>query len=147
MTRLERSIEIKAPPEKVWELLAWDRLPEWYPSIKTAEYTSEKREGVGATAHVTGEDEEMKQKFEYDIEVTECVENERATWRTTSGDFTAFGSTTLKPTEAGTELTMMIDYHLPYSILGKIIDRLKVRKLMEKYFETGMENLKSIAEK
>ena len=27
--RLEKSIEIKAPPEKVWELLALDRFPEW----------------------------------------------------------------------------------------------------------------------
>jgi uncharacterized protein YndB with AHSA1/START domain len=27
--RVKRSIEIKVPPEKVWELLAFDRLLEW----------------------------------------------------------------------------------------------------------------------
>jgi hypothetical protein len=25
----EKSIIIKAPPEKIWELLAFDRFPEW----------------------------------------------------------------------------------------------------------------------
>ena len=29
MGRVEKSIEIKAPPEKVWEMLALDRFPEW----------------------------------------------------------------------------------------------------------------------
>lgn len=145
MTRIERSIEIRAPPEKIWELLAWDRTPEWYRYIKRAEYTSETRAGVGATAHVIGEAE--GQKFEYDIEVTKYVENERAAWRTTSGTWTAFGSGTLKPTEAGTKVTIVINYQLPYSVLGKIIDRLKGRKAMEKGLETALENLKSIVEK
>ncbi len=27
--RVEKSIVIKAPPEKVWEMLAFERLPEW----------------------------------------------------------------------------------------------------------------------
>jgi hypothetical protein len=27
--RLEKSILIKAPPKTVWEILAFDRLPEW----------------------------------------------------------------------------------------------------------------------
>lgn len=145
MTRIEKSIEIRAPPEKVWPLLFWDGLPEWYPYIKRAEYTSKKRAAVGATAHVIGEAE--GQKFEYDAEVTEYVENERATWRTTSGNWTAFGSTTLKPTKAGTKVTMVTNYELPYSILGKIIDGLKVRKSMEKGHERALENLKSIVEK
>ena len=46
MARIEKSIEIKAPAEKVWQLLFWDRLPEWMDTIKKAVYTSEKRAGV-----------------------------------------------------------------------------------------------------
>lgn len=87
------------------------------------------------------------QKFEYDAEVTEHVENERLAWRSTSRDWTAFGSITLKPMEAGTKVTMVINYELPYSVLGKIIDRLKGRKAMEKGLETALENLKNIVEK
>ncbi len=43
MARLEKSIEIKAPPEKVWKMLAFDRYMEWdegtQNSAKIVEYT------------------------------------------------------------------------------------------------------------
>jgi len=60
MGRIEKSIEIRAPPEKVWEMLALDRLPEWMGpkgELKSVEYTSEVRTPedkyrVGASAHV-----------------------------------------------------------------------------------------------
>jgi len=44
---MEKSIEIMAPPEKLWEMLALDRLTEWVPGyerdMKSVEYTSEIR--------------------------------------------------------------------------------------------------------
>jgi len=47
LVRLEKSIEIRASPEKVWEMLALDRLPEWdegyKENLKSVEYTSEVR--------------------------------------------------------------------------------------------------------
>ena len=55
--RIELSIEIKAPPEKIWEMLAFDRSTEWMGDMMTfAEYTSEVKTSedklkVGATAH------------------------------------------------------------------------------------------------
>ena len=49
LTRVEWSIEIKAPPEKVWPLHFWDRVPEWNDMVKEAKPTSEKRGEVGAT--------------------------------------------------------------------------------------------------
>jgi len=59
---MEGSIEIRAPPEKVWEMLALDRLPEWMDEmeIESGTYTSkvltpEDKYRVGATAHMTGE--------------------------------------------------------------------------------------------
>lgn len=42
LTKVERSIVIKAPPGKVWEMLAFDRMPEWNEgSVENVEYTSE----------------------------------------------------------------------------------------------------------
>jgi len=44
LDRVEKSIEIKAPPEKVWAILALDRLLEWqlgFDKAKSIEYTSE----------------------------------------------------------------------------------------------------------
>ena len=40
MARMEKSIMIKAPPEKVWELLAFDRQTEWLDMMESVEYTS-----------------------------------------------------------------------------------------------------------
>ena len=144
MARIEKSIEISATPQKVWEMLFWDRIPEWFDGIKEAKYTSEDKESVGATAHVVSETAGVRAEF--DVEITEYVMNERATWRTTAGNFTAVGLTTLDPTEAGTRLTFVIDYDLPYSILGKVIDKLLVGREFEKGIGTGLEKLKNILE-
>ena len=45
MTHIEKLIDIKAPPEKVWEMLALDRLPEWMDvlEMKSGKYVSEIR--------------------------------------------------------------------------------------------------------
>ena len=146
MARIEKSIEIKVPAEKVWQLLFWDRIPEWMDIIKKAEYTSKDKDSVGATAHVIG-GETAGIKTEWDVEITEYVKNERATWRTTAGNITAIGLTTLNPTEAGTKLAFVIDYDLPYSIFGKIIDKLVVSREAEKGIERALEKLKNILEK
>jgi len=58
--RMENSIEIRAPPEKVWEVLALDRLLEWEEGwkahLKSVEYASKVRTPkdklrMGATVH------------------------------------------------------------------------------------------------
>ena len=56
MGRIERSVEIKAPSEKVWEMLALDRMPEWKEGCKNVMFTStvqtpKDKYKVGATAH------------------------------------------------------------------------------------------------
>jgi len=145
LARIKKSIEIKAPAEKVWPLIFWDRLPEWLDMLKRVECTSEKRDEIGTTFHVIGETAGVKAEF--DVEITELVENKKGVWRSTAGNFTGFGTTILKPTERGTEITFTIDYELPYSILGKIIDKLMVSREIETRIEEGLEKLKGILEK
>jgi len=146
--RIEKSIEIKAPPEKVWEMFAFDRHPEWNEEYKSAEYTSEVRTSedkyrVGASAHITSKQEEI------DVEITESLENEKISFsvRGVRGAQNIIGTFTLKPTEAGTEMTCVMDYELPWSILGKILDKLFVQRALEKDTERSLEKLKSILEK
>ena len=80
MGRVEKSIEIKAPPAKVWEMLAFDRLPEWEEGYgKIVEYTSEvhtpnDKYRVGATA------QEIPKKPDDNycrFEIKESVENKK----------------------------------------------------------------------
>lgn len=144
MARIEESIVVIAEPERIWPFLFWDRLPEWLDGIKKATYTSGEKDCVGATAHVVAEMAGIK--AEWDVEITEYARNERATWRTTGGNLTAVGLTTLEPVEAGSKLTFVIDYDLPYSILGKVVDKLMVSRDVGKGIKTGLQKLKSIVE-
>ena len=148
MTRIEKSIEIKAPPEKVWEMLALDRCPEWMDDLKSSEYitevhTPEDRYKVGTSAHW-----KKVKKEEHDMEIMESLENEKIVFRTSPIQGVIMtGTFTLKPTEAGTEMAYIVDYEMPWSIFGKILDKLLVRRTLEKDIEGESKKLKSILEK
>lgn len=145
MTRSERSVEIKVPPEKVWDILALDRMQEWVEGVKV-EYTSEVRTPgdkyrVGATAHLS-----VKSEGEHDVEITESVENERMTYRSKPPYYKYTATYMLKPVEGGTELTWMSDYEMPWGILGKALWGIYSRTV-EKQVERASEKLKTILEK
>ena len=143
MGRIEKSIEIKAPPEKVWEMLAFDKAQEWMDGWKSVKYTSEvhtpeDKYKVGASAHIT-------EHVKYDFEITESLKNEKIVWR--SNKFSMIRSHTLKPTEMGTEVAIVFDYTSSYSILGKIVDKAGGVRIARKEIEKSLEKLKSILEK
>jgi len=144
MARIEKSIEINASPGEVWPLIYWDRVPQWMDQVRKAEYVSKARDGVGVVAHVCGEVGGLKS--EWDAETTEWAENRRYAWRTTGGTFTGIGSMTLTPKGTGTKATFVMDYDLPYSVLGKIVDKLHVYKAIEKATVQGLEKLRSTFE-
>ncbi len=89
----------------------------------------------------------MALKATWDGETTEYIENEKVAWRSTGGNFTGFGFNALSPTKAGTKVTLVNDYELPYSILGKLIDKLRFHKAMEKSYDDGLKKLKDMMEK
>ena len=144
MGRVEKSIVIKAPPEKVWEMLALDMWPEWMDGWKNAEYTSEVRKPkdkyrVGALAHIT------ERNTKYDFEITESLENEKITFHAKSS-MTMTITYILESVEEGTKLTYAMDYEMPWGILGKFLDKLGGRS-GEKTVEKELRNLKSALEK
>jgi uncharacterized membrane protein len=145
VARIEKSVDINAPAEKIWPMVYWDRVPEWMDQIKKAAYTSEYKDRLGATAHVIGDAGGIR--AEWDAETTEWVENEKFGWRTFAGSFTGFGSMTLTPIRAGTKATFLMDYDLPYSFLGKLVDRLRVSRDLERGTERALRKLKALSEK
>jgi hypothetical protein len=52
----------------------------------------------------------------------------------------------LEPTTKGTKSTFSMEYEVPYSILGKLVDKLKVSKDMEIKMSKMMENMKKALE-
>jgi len=150
--RIEKSIEIKVPPEKVWEMLAFDRVPEWMDMMKSVEYTSEvstpkDKYRVGATAQGIPEGYE---EFNCNFEITESLENEKMSHRLWEkvyrGILGGLITYTLEPVEVGTRFTYEANLNeIPWGILGKIISPLWQR-MGRKEYEKAIENLKNILE-
>jgi hypothetical protein len=55
-------------------------------------------------------------------------------------------SWTFEPTAKGTKWTMSMDYEVPYSVLGKVIDKLKIGKDIEKSMGKMQANVKKALE-
>jgi len=150
LTRIEKSVEIKAPLEKVWEMLALDRASEWNEGfMKNVEYTTEvstpkDKYKVGASARA-----DIKGEGEVHFEITESLENTRITIQGKGGKtFKDMMLTyTLEPVEEGTKLTQRTDYELSWGILGKFLDKLVAQRMTEKDMERQLERLKSVLEK
>jgi carbon monoxide dehydrogenase subunit G len=145
--RIERSIENRAPPEKVWEMLAFDRMAEWikWSGLSTSEVHNPKDKlRVGASAHAT-----IKGEGEIHFEVTESLENTKITIHGKGGKYTKDMTLTftLEPVEEGTKLTQRLDYELSWGIFGKFLDKLVAQRMTEKDMEIEQEKLKSILEK
>jgi uncharacterized membrane protein len=146
LTRIEKSIEINALPEKIWPMIAHERLPEWFDLFQKIELTSKEDDKLGATHKMTSELYDIVH-IEWEGETTEWIENKMYAWRTTGGPFTGFGSMNLTPIKTGTKFTMEMDYGIPYSFLGKLMDKLLIHEALEKAFDEGLKNLKEILEK
>jgi carbon monoxide dehydrogenase subunit G len=81
------------------------------------------------------------------MEITEFVKNKKLVSRTIGASkFKGTISFAVEPTAKGTKLTYSMVYELPYSVLGKLVDKLKVGKDMEKNIGAMLENLKRALE-
>ena len=146
MGKLTKSIEIEASPEKVFAfILDSEKMNEINKGFTEIEYTSKGPVGVGTTSHhiakVGG------QEREWDMEVTEFVKNKKWSSHTIGASKTKMvNSWTFEPTAKGTKLTFSLDYEVPYSVLGKVIDKLKIGKDIERSMGKVLANVKKALE-
>lgn len=150
MTRIEKSIVIEAPVEKVFDFVTnFDNFAKTQPPEMEMTVLSRDKgppDRVGFKVKVRGKF--GGQVLEVEEEVTELVKNKRHVHRQKSGTLKKMEATNLfEPTEKGTKYTLIVEYELPYSLLGKIVDKLKVRKDMEKSLDYSMKKTKELIEK
>ena len=161
MGRAEKSIIIEASPEKVWEMLALDRLPEWDEGFgeglgERVEYTSEVNTSkdkyrVGATAQgIPKKPEDNYCRFE----IIESLENKKMkyyAWEKPKylGILSMFITYFLEPVGTDTKLTYELesDKYGVFGIFGEFLEKLYLRRMAKKQIEKALENLKSIQEK
>ena len=161
MGRAEESIVIKAPHEIVWEMLAFDKLPEWGEGFgeglgERVEYTSELNTSkdkyrVGATAQgIPKNPEDNYCRFE----IIASLENKKMkyyAWEKPRylGILSMFITYSLEPVGTGTKLTYEIESEKygVFGILGKFLEKLYLGRMVKKQIEKALENLKNILEK
>jgi uncharacterized protein YndB with AHSA1/START domain len=146
MTKLTRSIEIEASPEKVFAFTISDKMNDVWGKWMEGKWTSKGPVRVGSIGHFVAKPD-FKIKGEWDEEVTEFEENKKIAMRTVEGSKLKMSLTgSLEPTAKGTKVTYVEDYEVPYSVFGKLIDTLVLRKDTEKFMEEMMANLKKTLE-
>lgn len=141
MGKVTKSVEIGASPEEVFNFINdMEKMNKARSGFTEGKYTS-KHTGVGRTSHYVGK--AGGSQSEWDMEVTEFVKNEKVSARTIGASkFKMSSLWVLEPTAKGTKLTYSMDYELPYSILGKLVDKLRVKKDIDKSVAEMMENIK-----
>ena len=149
MAKIERSTVIEAPVEKVFAFVTdFDNFIKTQPPEMEMEVLSrdEGPQRVGFTLKARAKMGD--QVWEVEAETTEFVKNKRHTVRQKGGALKKFESKDLfEPTDGGTKWTTIVEYELPYSLLGKLIDKLKFRKEMEKSFDYSVKKTKELIEK
>lgn len=145
MGKLEKSIEMSVKPQDVFKYLKdFENMTKWNSGFKSVKVTSAKKEGVGVTAHMVTE--LSGREMEFDMQTTAWVENKNIAWESEE-PMKSVGGYVLEPAGAGTKLVMKMDYELPYSVLGKLLDKIKVSKELEKDIAESLEKLRKILEK
>ena len=150
--KMEKSILIKAPPEKVWEMLALDRQPEWLDMMESVDYTSkvntiENKYQVGLKVLGTPKGGPPGNCHYEILESVEYKKFKHLLWEKWLGKKLGGPVTYLmESVEDGTKLTVTIEMEMPWGILLKIIEPIIVR-MGKKEYEKSLNNLKNILEK
>ena len=144
--RVQRSIEIAAPPEKIWPFLVEpEKILKWCITLEKFEYTGEQCSGVGT--HFYFEEKSPIGVMKLNFAVTDWVENERLAFSLTSGKgvkgYEQRWIVEALPT--GSRFTFMEDVELPFGIMGKLMG-LVGRRSSEAHVREMLAKLKSLAE-
>ena len=144
--RIQRSIEVAAPPEKIWPFLVEPKkILKWFTLLKKFEYTGDKRSGVGTTFYY--EEKSGGQLMKLNYVVTEWVKNERLAFSVTSGSLKKDDQVwSIEALPSGSRFTMFEDLEMPWGIIGKIIGALFGGMMIGKNMEHILANLKKLAE-
>ena len=144
--KVQKSIEIAAPPDKIWPFLVEpEKILKWCITFLKFEYTGEQRSGVGTTFYL--EEKAGGPLMKLNFRITEWVENERVAFSMISGTFVKGyeQSWTVEATPSGSRFTFMEEVKLPYGIIGKIMG-LFAQRGSEATVGKMLPKLKSLAE-
>ncbi len=139
MAKIESSVTINAPVEKVFEYAAQpENLPEIWPSLVEVSNIKELPNGGHSWEWVY---KMAGMRFSGASTQTEFVVNERTVDESTGGIESTI-TWLFQPEDGGTKLTSLVEYKIPVPLLGKIAEAFIV-KFNENESETILANLKA----
>ena len=144
--RIQKAIEIAAPPERIWPFFVEpDRVLQWYSTFRKFEYSGDLRSGVGTPLYI--EEQAVGPVMKLHFEVTEWKENEKLTLRLVSGSgVKAYEQQwSLEPAAPGSRFTFMEEIEFPCGVLGKLLG-LVAQRMSAATVDKIQAKLKALAE-
>jgi uncharacterized membrane protein len=138
MARVEKSVTINAPVEKVFEFASPENLPEIWPSLVEVSNIKELPDGGYSWDWVY---KMAGMRFTGSSTHTEFVSNERTVSETTGGIESTI-TWLYESEDGGTKLTTIADYKIPVPLLGKLAESFVV-KINENESEAILANMKA----
>jgi uncharacterized membrane protein len=140
LPRLDNSIDIKAPRDKVFEYISdVETHPEWVKWAKEAEVTSQDRTGIGTTDVMVMQVGPKKETVE--AIVTEYKEGQLFTRRHTRG-MAMTDRKALVSLGDTTKFAWSIEYTPPMGAMGKLLDLVFMTTLFNQLMEDSLTILK-----
>ena len=144
MAHIERTVLIEAPVEQVFNYAAnVARLPEWWASLVEVRNYRQEQVVVGLTYDWVYK--MMGMRFDGRGEVVEVVPNERFKIKNEGGIPSTIEDRFVREGDK-TRYTIVVDYTIPGSLLGKVADKVFLESYNEKEADHIVANLKSICE-
>ena len=137
MVKVERSITINSPVEKVFNYLADPMAqPEWIPSMMDVKDVS----GSGVGQHFRWTYKMAGVLLKGETTVTEHIPNERRVTQS-KGGVTSTWIINLETHDGGTMMELDIEYTIPIPVIGKLAEKI-VLKRNEREADLAMANIK-----
>ncbi len=138
MAKVEKTITIKAPVEKVFSFIKPTNLPEIWPSLVETKDVQQLPNGGYSNRWVY---KMAGIRLEGSSEDIEYVTNERVVSRT-KGGVESTQTWIFQPDAGGTKVTFNVEYTVPIPVLGKLAEAIIV-KMNEHEAELLLANLKT----
>ena len=150
MPRAEKSVEITAPPRKIWPFIVEvDKIVQWE-TVTRFEFTGERIDELGTTFYIVDQAADELEKI--CCVVTECVQDEKFAFAYTQKDIRDELTYNIESTEMGSRVKIIFSRSLTWTVIGKIVGVLydafgwSLKKPLEEAMEKRLANLKRLVE-
>ena len=144
--RIQKTIEITAPPERIWPFFVEpERVLEWCSTFRKFEYSGDLRSGVGTPLYI--EEQAVGPVMKMHFEVTEWKENDKLGLRMVSvSSVKSYEQEwSLEPTPSGTRFTFVEEIEFPFGVFGKLLG-LIAQRMSAATVDKMQAKLKALAE-